>query len=242
MIKELKGKTALITGGAKRIGRNISMALAEQGVNIIVHYSSSQEEANDLVADLSSYGVQSWLIKAEFTKPSEYETLIKRAIELAGHLDILVNNASIFSADKIEDADLKNLALNIEVNAWAPLVLIREFASLTNGSVINILDSKISRYDLTHTSYILSKHMLSVITKMCALKFAPKVCVNAIAPGLILPPSGKDENYLNNLANFLPLKRHGEPEDIAAAVIFLLKSNFITGQTIFVDGGYHLAE
>ena len=242
MIESLAGKTALITGGAKRIGRAIALALAAEKINLIIHYSSSEKEANEFVGDLQSRGIKSWTIKAEFTKPSEYENLIQRAIEISGHLDILVNNASIFSADKIEDAKFENLMLDIEVNAWVPLVLTRQFAQLTSGHVINILDSKVSRYDWTHNSYILSKHMLAMITKMSALKFAPKVSVNAIAPGLILPPEGKDESYLAHLAESLPLKRFGSPEDVAAAVVFLLKNNFVTGQTIFVDGGYHLAE
>lgn len=242
MLKGLKDKTALVTGGSGRVGKAISIALAKAGVNIIIHYPFSPDETDELRSELTQYKIKSYTIKADFSKPAEYESLIKRSLDITGSLDILVNNASIFSADKMEDANFKDLMLNIEVNAWVPFVLTREFARLTQGSIINILDSKIKGYDWAHTSYILSKHMLSVITKMSALKFAPGVRVNAVAPGLILPPTGKDEGYLKALSATVPLKRHGAPQDIAEAVIYLLKNDFITGQTLFVDGGRHLAE
>jgi NAD(P)-dependent dehydrogenase (short-subunit alcohol dehydrogenase family) len=122
-------------------------------------------------------------------------------------------------------------------------VLSREFARLAGrGKIVNLLDTKIIGYDRAHVAYILSKHMLSVLTRMCALEFAPGITVNGVAPGLILPPLGKDENYLEQLARSVPLKRHGGPEDVAKAVVYLLTSDFVTGQVIFVDGGRHLLE
>jgi NAD(P)-dependent dehydrogenase (short-subunit alcohol dehydrogenase family) len=122
-------------------------------------------------------------------------------------------------------------------------VLGRELARLVgHGKIINLLDTRIQGYDRAHVAYILSKHMLAVLTKMCALEFAPAITVNGVAPGLILPPPGRDQGYLEQLAHATPLKRHGSPEDITRTAVYLLTSDFVTGQIIFVDGGRHLLE
>ncbi len=132
---------------------------------------------------------------------------------------------------------------NIQVNAWVPFVLNREFARRAReGKIINLLDSRIDGFDWTHVSYILSKHVLSVLTRMTALEFAPRITVNGVAPGLILPPPGKDHGYLDQLTDTVPLQRHGDPRDIAEAVLYLLKNDFVTGEVIHVDGGRHLKE
>jgi NAD(P)-dependent dehydrogenase (short-subunit alcohol dehydrogenase family) len=129
----------------------------------------------------------------------------------------------------------------MQINAWAPLVLGRDFARVAGkGKIINLLDTRLCGYDFKHVSYILSKHSLYVLTRMMALEFAPGITVNAVSPGLILPPPGKDADYLLELARTLPLAMHGGPEDIVEAVLFLLRSDFITGQVINVDGGRHL--
>jgi len=243
MKASLTGKTALITGAAKRIGRAIAIALAGEGADIVVHYRDSKAEAEKLAEELQGLGVKSWTVRADLGKSAEYEVLIERAINAAGSLDILVNNASIFPADRLEDITFENLVTNMEVNAWAPFVLSRDFARLAgHGKIINLHDTRVKGFDWNHISYIMSKHVLAVFTKMMALKYAPEITVNAVAPGLILPPTGKDESYINNLVGTVPLKRHGNPEDIAKAVVFLAKSDFITGQVIYVDGGRHLKE
>ena len=131
----------------------------------------------------------------------------------------------------------------MEVNAWVPFILSRTFAErVGRGKIINLHDSRLKGYDLAHAGYILSKHVLAAMTRMMALEFAPNVTVNAVAPGLILPPPDKDESYLQSLVHTVPLQRHGEPQDIADAVAFLIQSDFITGQVIYVDGGRHLHE
>jgi NAD(P)-dependent dehydrogenase (short-subunit alcohol dehydrogenase family) len=243
----LYGKTALVTGGGMRIGKAISIALAKEGVNVAAHYPSQIEETAGLADDIDVYKTKFWTVKADFSKADEYETLIDRTLKLTGgNLDILINNASIFYADTLEDARLDTLTRHIKINAWVPFILTRDFARLkgarqpNKGSVINILDSKIKGNDRGHTSYILSKQVLSVLTGMSALNYAPNVSVNAIAPGLILPPAGKDEAYLEAMAVQVPLKRHGGAEDIAAAALYLLKNDFMTGQVLYIDGGRHL--
>jgi NAD(P)-dependent dehydrogenase (short-subunit alcohol dehydrogenase family) len=120
-------------------------------------------------------------------------------------------------------------------------VLAREFvARMKQGAIINILDAKLRGYDPAHVAYILAKHALALFTRMAALEWAPAVRVNGVAPGAMLPPPGGDASYLDALAATLPLKRHGDPRDIADAVVFLIRSQFITGEILYVDGGRHL--
>lgn len=240
----LRGRVALITGASRRIGRALAITLAEEGVNIVAHDRRSLEaETAKVCGEVEDCGARSWKVIADLEKPEEYESLVARALREAGSLDILINNASLFLPNTLMDVGWKDVTQHFHVNAWAPFVLSREFARLVRrGSIVNILDTRIAGYDRAHVAYILSKHMLSVLTKMCALEFAPAVTVNAVAPGLILPPAGKDDAYLDKLAQTVPLKRHGGPEDITDAVLYLLRSDFVTGQTIYVDGGRRLLE
>ncbi|MCX7919423.1 MAG: SDR family oxidoreductase [bacterium] len=241
MSTKLSGKTALVTGAGKRIGREIAIALAGEGVNIVIHYRHSAAEAKRLQKELTALSVNVWLLKADFEKPQDYEKLVSRAIELTGSFDILINSASIFLPNTIQDVDYASFVQHLHVNAWVPLVLSRSFAKqVKKGHIINLLDTRINSYDFNHTAYIVSKHALAVLTRMMALEFAPNIMVNGVAPGLILPPPGKDYNYLDKLKKTVPLKKYGNPTDVAEAVIYLLKSDFITGQIINVDGGRHL--
>ena len=237
----LGGKSALVTGAARRIGRAISLALAREGANVAVHYESSEKEAADLVAEIEGLGARAVAIKADLSDSDGRGGLVDRARKELGKLEILVNNASIFPSDTLETVDLESLERSVEINAWAPLVLTRAFAAQTErGHVVNLLDSRVTGFDRTHVAYILSKQVLSTLTRICALELAPGIAVNGIAPGLILPPAGKDEDYVDRLARTVPLERRGAPEDIAAAALFLVTSEFITGETIYVDGGRHL--
>jgi pteridine reductase len=241
--RRLEGKNALVTGAARRIGRAVSLALAREGANVAVHYSGSEKDASSLAAEIEQLGVRATALRADISDPDELAGLVGRAREALGTIEILVNNASIFPSDTLATVDLAGLERNLELNAWAPLVLTRALAAqCERGHVINLLDSRVSGFDHTHVAYIFSKHVLSAITRMAALELAPGIAVNGIAPGLILPPAGKDEEYVDRLAQTVPLKRRGAPEDIAAAAVFLATSEFITGETIYVDGGRHLKE
>jgi NAD(P)-dependent dehydrogenase (short-subunit alcohol dehydrogenase family) len=239
----LRGKTALVTGAAKRIGREIAVALARAGVDVAIHFRRSAKQADELRAELVSYGVKAWLVEADFEDIAATQRLIPEVVKAAGSLDILVNSASVFLPGTIQTLDFTDLMKQMQVNAWAPFALSREFARHADrGKIINLLDSRIVGYDRSHVAYILSKQVFAHLMKMTALEFAPRITVNGVAPGLILPPAGKDEAYLNDLAQTIPLRRHGGPGDIADAVLYLLESDFITGQVIFVDGGRHLME
>ena len=239
----LSGKTALVTGSARRIGSAIATHLAHEGVNVVIHYHESKEEARKLHNEIVKLGVKSWLFSCDLADPEECKTLIDEAIASAGELDILVNNASVFSAKNFHDFDVEDVNAEMRTNAWAPLILSRHFSEKTEkGQIVNILDTRIVGYDFNHFTYYLSKRMLETLTESLALKLAPRIRVNGVAPGLVLAPEGKDKSYLNRLKDEVPLRKHGSPSDVVNAVIFLLKSEFITGQVIYVDGGKHLVQ
>ena len=238
---DLAGRTALVTGAGKRIGRAIALGLGQCGANIVAHYNTSEDETLQLAAEVAPYRVKIWRVQGDLADPEQAQGFLARAGEVAGPIDILVNSASIFPEDTLAEAGAASISLNAQVNAIAPLMLSREFAAQgLRGDIINLLDTRVVDYDARHVSYHLSKRMLYTLTKIMAVEFAPTTKVNAVAPGLILPPEGQDESYLAGLAHTNPLERYGNPDDIVQAVLFLLRSPFITGQVIYVDGGRHL--
>ncbi|MCE5197504.1 MAG: SDR family oxidoreductase [Armatimonadota bacterium] len=244
MALDLTGKTAFITGGARRIGRATALALANAGVNVVIHYKRSREEAEQLASEIQSIGPRAWVIQSDLGMNEEVETLIDRASGISGPLDILINNASMFPRSSFDSVTLEEVIHSVEVDAWAPFALGRRFAEKTQtGHIVNFLDTRIViNYDWSHVAYMAGKHLLGLFTRMMAVHLAPGIQVNAVAPGLILPPEGKGLDYLESLKGELPLKRIGSPEYVADAVLFLVRSEFITGQVIFVDGGRHLDE
>jgi pteridine reductase len=243
MASMLRGKVALITGSAKRIGRATALALAREGADVVVHYHRSAKEAADLGHELAALGVRAWTLQADFRVPAQLSRLCDQAADVAGRLDLLVNNASIFPRDTLDDVSLESMTANVEVNAWAPLALSRAFAARAgSGAIINLLDSRIDDFDWAHVGYMVSKHVLAALTTALALHYAPRLRVNAVAPGLVLPPPGESHDYIERLRDTVPLRKHGEPEDVAEAVVYLAKSEFLTGELIYVDGGRHLRE
>jgi len=240
-LSSLAGKTALVTGSARRLGRATVLALAEQGADVVVHYHRSREAAEETAESVRQSGVRAWTVCADLSDSQQSQALLARAVERAGPIDFLVNNASIFEPGRLRTFSADDLARNVQVNALAPLDLARSFAAQDRaGAIVHFLDAKVVTYDTANVAYHLSKRMLFSLMRMMALEFAPAVRVNAVAPGAILPPPGKDEAHLRALASMNPLNRVGDPEAITDAVLFLLRSEFITGQVIFVDGGYHL--
>lgn len=233
--------TALITGAARRIGREIAFCLAEEGVNIVIHYRSSEEKAADLHDKLREVGVEAHLLQANLKDVKDLDGLIPEVTEKAGKIDYLVNNAAVFPRENLEELEFAELVDDIRINTWAPFYLARSFVRSSNqGKVVNLLDTRVAGYDWDHAGYYFSKVLLARMTKMMALKFAPEFTVNGVAPGLITPPDGLDEEYLKERMDRVPLKKHGEEEEVARAVIYLLKSSFITGQILYVDGGRNL--
>jgi NAD(P)-dependent dehydrogenase (short-subunit alcohol dehydrogenase family) len=237
----LAGKTALVTGAARRLGRAMALALAGQGARVVVHHNRSEAEAAGLCDEIRRLGGSAWSLQADLADPSSAAKLFQDAVAQAGEIGILVNNASLYERDTLWDATEESILLNLRVHALAPLTLAREMARQGGeGHIVNLLDTRVTVYDREHASYHISKRVLATLTRMLALELAPRIAVNAIAPGLILPPAGEDETYLRSLAHANPLNRWGEPKDIADAMLFLLGSRFVTGQILYVDGGYHM--
>ncbi|MBN1441871.1 MAG: SDR family oxidoreductase [Planctomycetes bacterium] len=239
--KDLSGRTALVTGGARRLGAAVVRGLARAGAGVVIHYLRSRAEAESLAGEIRRAGGSAWSLGGDLLDSHAAADLLPRAIDLAGPIDVLVNSASIFPAERLRDVTPASIDENMRVHLTAPLLLARGLAAQgLEGHVVNFLDARIGEYDEEHAAYHLSKRALAALTRMLAVELAPRIAVNAVAPGLILPPAGKDAAYLEAMASGVPLRRHGGPEDIVDAVMFLLGSRFITGQTIYVDGGRHM--
>lgn len=231
----------LITGGAQRIGRAIALHLARAGYSIALHYNRSRTNAQDLANEIRNLQVGCHIFKAELANSNAVTSLITQVIKKFPDLRYLINNASIFEKSTLRNCDIKDFDRELAINLRAPFILSSQFAShIREGAIINILDTNVSKNRTAHVSYLLAKKSLSELTRIAAIEFAPDIRVNAVAPGLILPPNSKGKDYLDRLAKNIPLKRKGEPADIAKAVHFLFENTYITGQTIFVDGGEHL--
>ncbi|MBA4388357.1 MAG: short-chain dehydrogenase [Verrucomicrobia bacterium] len=247
----LSGKRALVTGGAVRIGRAICEMLAARGCTVVVHYNRSRTEADELVGALVAQGQRALSVKADISTEQGCDNLIESAWDRAGGLDILVNNAAIFMKDSILAIDRKNMIAQLKVNYVAPILLTRSFAARAwqavrtssrgiAGKVVNLLDRRITANEPDSFSYSISKTLLSEFTLTAAREFAPYLAVNGVAPGAILPPPGRCKTRTRELAGPQLLSHKCTPGDVAAAVIFLLESDGITGQVVFVDAGQHL--
>jgi NAD(P)-dependent dehydrogenase (short-subunit alcohol dehydrogenase family) len=224
----MKGKRALVTGGAVRIGRAIVEALQDAGAEVVVHYGRSKAEAEAL----SPFTVQ-----ADLASSAE----CSRMIDDAGPIDLLINNASLFTKDTLAEASNDRVLREFQVNLFAPMELTRCFAKQAGqGAVVNLLDRRIRAHDATCLPYSMAKKGLEELTKLSALALAPNIRVNAVAPGPILPAPGDSGEHFAECAGKVPLELFPAPEHIAEAALFLLRADWCTGQVIYVDGGQHL--
>lgn len=238
---QLMGRTALVTGGAVRIGRAICEALAEHGCNVVIHCSRSTDQAKQLASRLKARGVKAWVVREPIDSESDCRSLMTSAFNKAGEIDILVNNAAVFNKNRLMTVTGHKLRLEFGINLFAPIMLTRIFAEhARSGAVINLLDRRIKANDSECLPYSLSKKALAAFTEESALALAPAITVNAVAPGPVLPPPGKGATYLHDRAGHVPLQCQISPADVANGVIQLLSLNGVTGQILFVDGGQHL--
>lgn len=234
---------ALITGSAVRVGREIAFHLADEGWDLALHYYSSLKEASFLEADLkASYPHQQFsLFKASLTSVDETRKLISNAIDYFGQLDLLINNAAIFEPSSLKDTSVQILDRHWHINCRAPFILINDFANLADkGIIINIVDSRITKNESDFLAYTLSKKALWEMTKMSALELAPAFRVNAIAPGALLSPVGKNSDYLNKIALKTPMKEPVAMSSFLKSIDYLIDNESITGQLLFCDGGANL--
>jgi len=242
---ELRGTTAIVTGGARRLGRAIALALAARGANLVVHYGHSAEAAARVVAEARALGVEAVAVEADFGRPALVGRVVEEAVARFGRAEVLVNSAAIFEPGGVLDTDEATWDRHFAVNLKAPFFLSQAFARAlppgVSGKIVNITDYRALRPGTDHVAYTLTKAGLVTLTQVLAQALAPRVAVNAVALGAILPPPGAGPGHLERLARAVPLRRHGAPDDVIAAVLFLLEgSDFITGTTLVVDGGAHL--
>ncbi len=236
-------QTALVTGASKRIGKAIAEYLAQIGWNVIIHFNSSEKPAKQLVETLSSKFLNQkfGMAKANLTNINEVIELVPKVVSEFGKFNLLINNASVFNEGYLNETSLEIFDSQLNVNLKAPFFLIRDFANYCKqGNIINIVDTRITSNKSNFAVYSLSKKALWELTKMAALEFAPEIRVNAIAPGVTLPPAGEDKNYLNKLAQNIPMKKPGGVEPILKSINYILENNYLTGQLLFADGGENL--
>jgi len=236
-------KIALITGASKRIGKAVAEFLAEKGWSIIIHFNSSEKPANQLADTLNrKFPIQNFsTVKANLSNEKEVKELIPKIISEYGLFQLLINNASVFNSGYLKNSSVELFNNQINTNLKAPFILMRDFANLCKkGNIINFVDTRITTNKFDFTAYSLSKKALWELTKMAALEFAPAIRVNAIAPGVTLPPADKDEKYLDKLAQNIPMKKPGGVGPILKSIDYILENNHLTGQLLFADGGENL--
>ena len=240
----MPNRNALVTGGARRIGRAIALTLAAHGWDVAVHYGTSRDEADALTDEIRGRDRRAVALAADLTREAEVATLVPRAVEAIGPLALLVNNASAFDRDDVLNVTRASWDQHLETNLRAPFVLMQEFARQlppgAEGSVVNILDERVWNLTPYFTSYTVSKAALWTLTQTMALALAPRIRVNGIGPGPTLPSPRQSDEQFQQQVDLLPLRRGTTPDEIARTVMFILESPAITGQMIALDGGQHL--
>ncbi len=237
-------RAALVTGAGRRIGRAIALDLARAGWAVAVHYNASAQAAEEVVAEIEAGGGRAAALRAELSDEAQAAALIPDATAALGPLGCLINNASTFENDSIETADRTSWDRHMEANLRAPFVLIQAFARAlpeeAGGVVINLLDQRVWNPTPYFLSYTLSKAGLWTLTQTLAMALAPRIRVNGIGPGPALPSSRQTPEQFARQCAKMPLGRGTSPEEICAAVRFILAAKAMTGQMIALDGGQHL--
>lgn len=242
MDKLLKGKTVLVTGAARRIGRAIALALAERGANVAITYLNSQPEAEETVSALAAYDVDALAVRCDLRDPESIQQTMASVIEEFGQLDLLVNNAGVFESEALEDISVEQWDAMFATNTRAPFLMAKAahpHLRATRGRILNIGSLGGLHPWATHAHYCTSKAALHMLSKTMAKAWAPEISVNCIAPGMIV--QGEVEEAYEHFARKTPMQRNGTAHDIAAAAIFFATApHFITGQLLAVDGGLGL--
>jgi NAD(P)-dependent dehydrogenase (short-subunit alcohol dehydrogenase family) len=238
----LIGKTVLITGGALRIGRSLALLLAQAGADIVLHYGKSRQAAESAQAEIQAIGRKAYLLQADLESTTQAATLISRAWEHSP-LFALVNNASVFEISDWQNTSLEKWNRALSVNLTAPFLLSQAFANSLSpkeeGRIVNLLDWRALRPGREHLAYTVSNSALAALTRSLAITLAPRITVNGLALGAILPPSDGMPSKVN--LEQIPARRWATLEEVGQALLFLLDGPaYITGEFIHVDGGRHL--
>jgi pteridine reductase len=237
---ELNRKTALVTGSARRLGREIARALADAGSAVAVHHHASPDLAREVIEDLRGRGVRAEAFQADLTDPAQIDSLFSEIESTLGSIDILVNNAATFQHKPVMEITPEDWDAVLDLNLRAPFFCSQQAAARMGaggGVIINIADIAAYQPWPGYAHHCISKAGVVAMTRVLARALAPRLRVNAIAPGPVLPPDDLDRSGREELAEMTALKRLGAPSDVSRAVLFLIESDYITGETIIVDGG-----
>lgn len=234
-------RVALVTGGARRIGRALVEMLAQEGFAVAIHCRESVHDAEALLAQIGGRGC---IVKADLACEVDTRGLVARVQDTLGPIGVLVNNASVFTRDEVGDVTRESWDRHLEPNLRAPFVLAQDMATAlpadAEGMVLNILDQRVWNLTPHFVTYTLSKAGLWTLTQSLALALAPRLRVNAIGPGPVLPAVGQSEEHFQAMCDRTPLGRGASPAEIAAAARMLLALPSVTGQMLALDGGQHL--
>ncbi|MFM2150316.1 MAG: hypothetical protein RLZZ187_2622 [Pseudomonadota bacterium] len=237
-------RAALVTGGAKRLGRAMALALAEDGFDVALHYAASAAEAEATAAEIRALGRRAVTLRAELGREEEVARLVPETVAALGPLGVLVNNASTFERDEWDDATRESWDRHIEPNLRAPFVLAQAMAkalpTTAEGVVVNLLDQRVWSLTPHFISYTVSKAGLWALTQTLALALAPRIRVNGIGPGPAMPSPRQSQAQFDRQCASVPLRRGTSPEEVAAALRAILSLPSMTGQMIALDGGQHL--
>jgi NAD(P)-dependent dehydrogenase (short-subunit alcohol dehydrogenase family) len=238
----LLDKTVLITGAARRVGRIFALGCAQAGADVIIHYGHSSEEAAQTRDEIEALGRRAWVLASDLSQPAEASQTISRANDFSP-LYALVNSAAIFEPLSLAETTLSDWERHLTVNLTAPFLLSQAFAEQllegVEGRIVNILDWRALRPRADHFPYTVSKAALAALTQSLAVALAPRITVNGLALGAVLPPA--DGGVGSDVIKNVPLGRWSEAEEIQQALVFLLASpSYVTGEIIHVDGGRHL--
>jgi NAD(P)-dependent dehydrogenase (short-subunit alcohol dehydrogenase family) len=233
---------ALVTGAAHRLGKAFALALAGRGYAICLHYLNSARAANQTESEIRALGVPAYKVRVDLRDPERIPDLFAFVDRLDEPLQVLVNSAAVMAPGTPADLALEDWDAALELNLRAPFLCARLAAQRmqSGGLIVNVSDVGARKAWSMYPSYTVSKAGLESLTRLLARALAPSIRVNAIAPGLVLPAETMDPQEWQRLIGRLPLKRAGRPEEIASALEFLLANEYVTGQTIVVDGGYSL--
>jgi len=235
-------RAALVTGGAKRIGRAICLELAAAGFDVAIHHRDSEAESAEVARSVEALGRRAVRLSADLADVVATHALIGQAVEALGPISVLVNNASVFADDRLDTITGESWRQHLDINLRAPVLLAQAFAAQApeGSAIINILDQRVLKPDPRFFSYGLSKSALWAATRTMAQALAPRIRVNGVGPGPTLPSVHQTPEEFEAEAQATLLQRAGRPEAVAATVRWLVDADLVTGQMIAVDGGQHL--
>jgi len=249
-IIDIKNKIALITGGAHRVGKAITMMLATQGANVVVNYNSSDVAAKETVSQAQTLGVEALAVQCDVADYQAVQQMADQVQDRFGGVDILINSASLFGKTSIPTDDIENdiatwhrvTRISIDGPFYVCNAFVPQMQQRGGGAIVNIVDLSVWRPWKNFTAHAVGKSALMALTRQLALELAPNIRVNAVAPGPVLPPPEYDEKQMAMISKRTLLKKWGSAEDVAKAVRYLVEADYVTGDVMRVDGGEYYGQ